>query len=141
MPNLNTVLKSEITRLARKEVRGAIEPLRRANTSYRREIAALKRQIAGLERQLKATARSAPLSEAAHEAPRTTRFAPAGLKALRSRLALTARDFGRLIGASGQSVLNWESGKTIPRESQRAAMAGIRALGKREAARRLVAVP
>lgn len=140
MPNLSSILKSEITRLARKEVKSAVDPLRKANASYRREIAELKRQVSTLQRELKASSRAAkPKSEVEAE-PRKTRFVASGLKSLRARLGLSASDFGRLIGASGQSVYNWEAGKAVPRSSQQAAIASVRGLGKREAARRLEAM-
>ncbi|GHA76889.1 helix-turn-helix domain-containing protein [Cognatilysobacter bugurensis] len=137
MPSLSSVLKSEITRLARKEVKGAVDPLRKASASYRREIAELKQQISLLQRDLKAGGRPAKPKPDVESKPRKTRFAASGAKALRSRLGLSASDFGRLVGASGQSVYNWETGKAVPRSSQQAALASIRGLGKREAARRL----
>jgi DNA-binding transcriptional regulator YiaG len=140
MPNLSSVLKSEITRLARKEVKGAVDPLRKANASYRREIAELKRQILMLHREVKSSNRASTQRIDTETEPRKTRFAAGGLKSLRSRLGLSASDFGRLIGASGQSVYNWEAGKAVPRSSQQAALASIRGLGKREAARRLEAM-
>lgn len=140
MPNLSSVLKSEITRLARKEVKGAVDPLRKANASYRREIAELKRQILMLHREVKSSNRASTQRIDTETEPRKTRFAAGGLKSLRSRLGLSASDLGRLIGASGQSVYNWEAGKAVPRSSQQAALASIRGLGKREAARRLEAM-
>lgn len=139
MPNLSSVLKSEITRLARKEIRGAVDPLRKANAGYRRDIAELKRQLAVLQRDLKAASKTTKAVESAAPEKRT-RFVPKGLKSLRTRLGLSAADFGLLVGASGQSVYNWEAGKAIPRESQQAALAVVRGLGKREAARRLEAL-
>ncbi len=68
------------------------------------------------------------------------RFVSKGLKTLRARLGLSAADFGRLVGASGQSIYNWEAGKAVPRASQQTALAAIRGLGKREAAKRLDAL-
>ena len=67
------------------------------------------------------------------------RFVAKGLRSLRTRLGLSAGDFGTLAGVSGQSIYNWESGKAVPRKSQLAALASLRALGKREAAARLEA--
>lgn len=138
MPNLNTVLKSEITRLARKEIKGAVDPLRKASAGYRREIAELRRQVASLQRDLK-TASKMPRAQlqAPNDATTKTRFVPKGLKSLRARLGLSAADFGVLVGASGQSVYNWEAGKAVPRESQQSAIAVVRGLGKREAMKRL----
>jgi DNA-binding transcriptional regulator YiaG len=141
MANLTSVLKSEITRLARKEIKGAVDPLRKANAGYRREIAELKRQVATLQKGLKGVSRTSRAESAAVAAPRAaTRFVPKGLKSLRARLGLSAADFGLLVGASGQSVYNWEAGKATPRGTQQAAIAAMRGVGKREAMRRLDAL-
>ena len=141
MPNLSSVLKSEITRLARKEIRGAVDPLRKANAGYRREIAELKRQVAALQRDLKVAARPTRTAAPIADAPKTpTRFVAKGLKSLRARLGLSAADFGRLVGASGQSVYNWETGKAIPRGTQQAAIVAVRGIGKRAAMKRLEAL-
>lgn len=138
MPNFSSVIKSEITRLARKEIRSAIDPIRKANAAHRREIAELKRQIASLQRGLTASVKkSKSSSETVKEPGRNTRFVPKGLKSLRAKLGLSASDFGLLVGASGQSVYNWEAGKSVPRQAQQAALTAVRGLGKREAAKRL----
>jgi DNA-binding transcriptional regulator YiaG len=140
MPNLGSVLKSEITRLARKEIKALVDPLRKANATYRREIAELKRQVASLQRELRTVAK--PLREKldTKRKSRNVRFVPKGVKSLRVRLGLSAADFGRLIGASGQSIYNWEAGKAVPRTNQLAALAAVRGLGKREAEKRLDAL-
>ena len=52
MANIASVLKEEITRLARKELRSETESLKKASAQYRSEIAALKRRTASLEQQL-----------------------------------------------------------------------------------------
>ncbi len=39
MPNLASMLKTEITRLARKEIKVAVDPVRKANAGHRKEIA------------------------------------------------------------------------------------------------------
>ena len=140
MPNLNSVLKSEITRLARKEIRSAVDPLRKSNAALRREIAELKRQITAMQRDIKASGRSQREAKHPDVEQRNTRFTAKGLKTLRARLGLSAADFGQLVGASGQSIYNWEAGKAVPRASQQAALAAVRGLGKREAAKRLEAM-
>ena len=141
MSNLNLILKTEITRLARKEIKVAINPVRKANLASRKEIAELKRQVVLLQRGLKASSKP---SKAYHEVTAVsssgTRFSPKGLKSQRGRLGLSAAEFGQLVGASGQSIYNWERGKTVPRASQQVALAAIRGLGKREAGKRLAAI-
>ncbi|GHA72686.1 helix-turn-helix domain-containing protein [Cognatilysobacter bugurensis] len=140
MTTLGNVLKNEITRLARKEMRAHIEPLRKANANQRREIAELKRRIEQLSRETKRREKApaaAPTEE--NDGPKT-RFVAKGLRSLRSRLGLSASDFGRLAGASGQSIYNWETGKAVPRRAQQARLVELRSLGKREALERLEAL-
>jgi DNA-binding transcriptional regulator YiaG len=55
----------------------------------------------------------------------------------RQRLELSSNEFGLILGVAGQSVLNWESGKTKPRAAQMHAIAAFRTMGKREAQARL----
>lgn len=140
MPNIASVLKSEISRVARKEVRGETMAMRKAVVAYRAEIAALKRRTQALEQALrrlsKVSAKAAPI--AADEAPSPKiRFTAKGFAAQRKRLELSANECGLLVGASGQSVYNWEDGTTQPRPKLLPAIAALRSMGKKEAAARL----
>lgn len=137
MANLATTLKAEITRLARKEVKTQTEALRKASAGYRRDIAALKREVAALERRLKSGTRAVKKAEAPAEEGQRVRFSLKGLKSHRAKLGLSAAEYGQLAGVSGQSIYNWEAGKTVPRQSQVQALAALRGMGKREAAKRL----
>jgi len=140
MPNIASLLKAEITRLARKELRAETASLQKASAQYRRDIAALKRQVALLERSLRAAtkgkAKTSP-AEDASEPSASRRFRAAGFAAHRERLALSAAEMGRLVGVSGQTIYKWEQGKSRPRASQLDAIAAARSLGKREATARL----
>ncbi len=140
MANLATTLKEEIARLARKELRGELDALRKSSSHYRSEIAALKRRIADLERQLgrlgKTEAKGGD-TQAAGPTEAKHRFRVGGFITLRKKLGLTADTMGKLLGVSGQSVYLWESGRTSPRPAQLAVIAGIRKIGKREALKRL----
>ncbi len=53
MPNIASILKSEIARVARKEIRGETLQLKKAVGVYRSQIAALKRRAQALEKQLR----------------------------------------------------------------------------------------
>lgn len=143
MSNVGSVLKNEITRLARKEIRVQVEPLRKANANYRREIASLKRTIEELAKQTKQLSKSAARSEApkaaAEEDGPKVRMTAKGIRSMRDRLGLSREAFGQLIGASGQSVFNWENG-VKPRASTLVTMAELRGIGKKEAAARLEAM-
>ena len=141
MPNIASILKSEISRVARKELRGETAGLKKAVGAYRSEIAALKRRTQALEQQLrrlsKAGARAAPAAADGDGAAETRRFSAKGLASQRRRLGLSAADCGLLVGASSQSVYNWEEGKVRPRAAHMPAIAALRTLGKREATARL----
>ena len=50
MPNIASVMKGEILRLSRKEVRKELESLKKAAAQFRSDIASLKRTVAGLEK-------------------------------------------------------------------------------------------
>jgi DNA-binding transcriptional regulator YiaG len=119
MPNIASLLKSEIARVARKEVRGETVQLKKAVSTYRSEIAQLKRR-------------------AGHDDPsQPFRFSAKGLASHRKRLGLSAHDCGLLLGASGQSVYKWEEGEVRPRAKHMPAIATLRAMGKKEANARL----
>lgn len=140
MTNLASILKGEIARVARREVRAEVQGLRKANTAYRSEIARLKRRIAALERQVKRLAGGKGRAAAPEPRPdeeQKLRFSAKGLASQRKRLGLSAEAFGALIGASGQSVYKWESGKIRPRARLLPGIAALRGIGKREAAARV----
>jgi transcriptional regulator with XRE-family HTH domain len=147
MPNIGALLKEEIARLSRREIRKQAGPLKKASAGYRRQIAALKRQVSQLQRQVAtaskrgAQSNAAPAASGESEEVSKLRFQSRGLKTLRARLGISAEDFGKLVGVSGQSVYNWEAKKATPRRSQIAAIAALRGVGKREIMARLGGEP
>jgi DNA-binding transcriptional regulator YiaG len=142
VPNLGSVLKDEITRLARRALRRELDAVKKASSQHRRQIAALKRQVATLERQNAALARRATAASA-DEAPsgrRAPRFVAKGLRSQRSRLGLSAESFAKLAGVTAQTIYNWERGEAHPRPEQLSKLVALRGIGKREAGKRLVAL-
>lgn len=136
MPNIASILKSEIIRIARKEVKAETESLKKASIQCRSTLASLKRQVLDLERQLKRLSRNAPRPERrlAESSVRKVRYSAKRLAAHRAKLGLSAEAYGALIGVTGQSIYNWEAEKTRPRPSQVEAIAAVRKLGKKAAA-------
>ena len=141
MSSVAQLLKTELSRVARREMRAQVEPLRKQSAVHRRHIAALKRQVVALEKlvaQLKrSNGRALRAAPPEGEEASGVRFSAKGLKTLRTRFGFSAAQMGKLIGVSGQSVYNWENRKAVPRRSQVAALAQLRGLGKREALARL----
>jgi DNA-binding transcriptional regulator YiaG len=143
MPNVASILKSEISRVARKEVRGETLGLKGAVSACRAEIAALKRRTEVLEKELrrlsKASARAEPVA-ASEVSSQKLRFSAKGLAPQRRRLALSAHDCGLLLGASGQTIYNWDQGKARLRANHLPAIAALKNMGKREVTTRVTSL-
>ena len=140
MPNIGALLKQEITRLSRREIRGEVQATRKASAQFRKHIAALRRQVEILERQVALIQRrvlATPSVVKSNSALRNVRFVAKGLKSQRIRLGLSAADYGSLVGVSAQSIYNWEQGHASPRPAQLKVIAALRGLGKRDARERL----
>lgn len=143
MPNIASVLKEEIARVARKEVRVEIETLKKQSVQHRSAIAALRREIVALQkavRQLsRIDSRKAPTTEAvpSDEGGPRRRFSAARVAAHRAKLGLSAADYGTLVGVSGQTIYHWEQGKGRPRAAQLESLASVRNLRRQEIAERL----
>ena len=132
MPNLAGVLKGEIRRLARKEVRATVMPLRKLVTTMRRRMAQQRKLISELERASKRTVQSARAPEAPASDATQIRFSPEWVKAHRKKLKMSRREYAKLIGVSAQSIFGWETGRTRPRRRALESWRRIRTMGLRE---------
>lgn len=119
MPNLSALLKAEITRLARKEVKATTAHLQKAATAYRSQIASLKRRTEALERQLRTLQRGTSRASTTAASDSADGEIP---------------QIGLLFGTTGQAIYNWESGRARPRRKHMAALAALRKVGKKQAA-------
>ena len=128
-------LKSEIARIAKKEIRAETQQLKKASAQYRSDIAALKRHIVALEATVKKLSKGQlkPVLKVDKESSTPLRFRASGFATLRKKLDLSAEQMGKLIGVSAQSVYHWEAEKSRPRSSQLPAIAAARKLTKKEA--------
>ena len=143
MPNIAGVLKEEICRLAKKEIKAQVGKTQKAAAQYRRDIAKLKRLFSQQEREIKLLKKCAeqpgqPQND--RKEMEGIRFSARSVKAQRQRLGLSAADYGKLIGVSGLTIYNWEHEKARPRKAQLAALVAARGLGKREALTKLAEV-
>lgn len=139
MSNFASQLKTEISRLAKRESRQESAALKKAASQARADIAALKRRVTELEaivRRLGKSARAVAPAPVA-DAQSRLRFRAGGFATLRKRLDLSAADMARLLGVSAQSVYHWEAGKSRPRASQLGQIAALRKLGKKQVQARL----
>ena len=135
MSNFASQLKTEISRIAKKEIRGESASLKKSSSQYRSDIAALKKRVTSLESLVKKLSKSAHKAqpEADDAEDKSLRFRSNGFATLRKKLGLSANEMGQLLGVSGQSVYKWEQGKARPRANQLKAIAAIRHIGKKQA--------
>ena len=140
MPNIASVLKDEIARVARKELRRETEKLKKSSALYRSNIAELKRQVSALEKLVSQHVKAATKNTVGPETPATSskvRFSAKSLISHRKRLGLSTAGLSKLIGVTPQSIYNWESGVTRPRQEQVVVISALRTLSKRQAHARL----
>ena len=143
MPNIATVLKTEIARVARKESRSETQSIKKASAQHRSDIAALKRRLTDLEHLVKRLGKlpkPKPAQGTEVEKVPGIRFSAARLTAHRERLGVTAAELAKLLGVSYQSVHKWENEISTPRASQLASIAKLNTMGKRFAAIRLAQI-
>ncbi len=141
--NVMSVLKAEISRLAKKEAKSIIAPVKKASSTYRALIAGLRKQVDALQKEVSGLKRAMPKADRVLEAKTEPegRFwmTGQGVKAMRKRLGLTQKAFAGLAGVSSQAVVNWEAhkGKINLRKATGARLQGLRGKGKREVAEML----
>jgi DNA-binding transcriptional regulator YiaG len=147
MPNVMKVLRDEITRLARKEVKASVTKVHKPTVQLKHDVAALKRIVAGLEKQnrllqgvVERIAQEQPAP--APETDAKARLTGKGIRSLRRKLKVSQADFGRLIGVTAQAVVNMEkkSGPLAVRKGTRLAILAVRGMGAREAKAKLAEI-
>ncbi len=146
MPNLAVALKTEISRLARKEIKSNTSSTKGAVAQFRRDIAKLKRLMEVQQKEiafLKAQERKRlgqPQSTNGEEELEGVRHSARSVRGQRKRLRLSAADFGKLVGVSGLTIYSWERGNRRPRKERLAALVAVREMGRREALAKLAAM-
>jgi DNA-binding transcriptional regulator YiaG len=145
MPNIGKVLKDEISRIARRESKAAVTPVRKPVYDLRLGVADLKRRLAVLEKANRdLQSRLATIEAAQPAAPEPEPDGRAwisgqGIKSLRKRLGVSQADLATLVGVSEQAVYMWEqkSGMLNLRKETKPAVMAVRKIGATEAKKRL----
>ena len=133
---LETTIKSEIIRMAGREMRKAFVPLRRdvrllkgMVPEIRRTVLTLQRFVAQREKDL--GKRKIPL-KASPEEVKKSRFSPRLLQSLRKHLGITQKELAILTGVTVGAAHQWEIGKFRPKDDKKAVLAALRKLNRRE---------
>ncbi len=133
MPDIVKFLKDEVSRLARKEIRSACDPLykqlqvlKKTVRDQRDTIAKLQKNLARLEVRMPSP--SQVIKEEQNEAD-NVRISPASIKRHRKRLKISQTEMGKLLKVSTNTVVRWEAGTSKPRAQYRPGLARLRDLG------------
>lgn len=147
MPNIAKLLKQEIQRLARKEVKGMARALRQSTVALKRSLTQYKRRVNQLERAVRRltaqVAKSAGQPAVAEETAPRMRFTSKGIRSLRRRLGISQAALAKLVGVSALAVYQWErkNGPLHLRTTTRNRLTEIRGFGRKEVAKQLAAMP
>ncbi len=136
MPNVASILKQEIARVARKEAKsffkalpGSLSGLKKTVSEQKRKIAALEAKVDKLE---KALAKDSKIAIPKPEELEHSRLGAKNVAKLRKKLNLTRAEMAKLIGVNPNSIFLWENDKATPRAAARAKIIALRGLGKKE---------
>ena len=134
MGKLESTIKSEIQRLAKREIRSTFIPLRREVRTMRLKLSGLSKGITSLNRMAKELhlEEVKPKLEATPEEVKASRLTPDRIRGLRKKLGISMRELGVLTGSSLGAILSWEKGKFKPRGDKKAALVALRKLKKRD---------
>jgi DNA-binding transcriptional regulator YiaG len=136
MGKVEGVIKSEIMRLAKKEVRKVSGPLGRDVRSLKSVVSQLRKAVLGLQRittsQQKELQKGKAVLEAPPEEVKESRFSPRLIRSLRRHLGITQKELAVLAGVTVGAVHLWESGQFKPSVKKKAVMVALRKLGRRE---------
>ena len=136
MAKFEVIIKSEMVRLAKREVRKICVPLGRDVRSLKGTVSQLRKAVSALQRitatQQKELEKGKMPLEASPEEVESSRFSPRLIRSLREHLGITQKELATLTGVTVGAAHLWESGQFKPSMKKKAIMVALRKLGRRE---------
>lgn len=134
MGKLETAIKDEINRLAKKQGKALTTKLNDDLKQLRSRVRDLTRDVKGLQKQLESEKLKRKVRTVTEKAAdkEQVRLSPKLLKALRKRLGISQADLAVLTDVSLGAVSQWETGRVNPSPEKKVKIAGLRKFGKRE---------
>jgi DNA-binding transcriptional regulator YiaG len=128
MVKIERIIKSEIMRLAKRELRPVFRPLKREMWQMRTKLSSLSKGIASLNRVTKELhlEEAKPKLEATPEEIKASRLTPERIQGLRKKLSISQKELRIPIGASLGTVAMREKGKFKPKVDKKAVPAALR---------------
>ena len=134
MGKLEGIIKSEIIRLAKMELRKVSVPLKRDVWRLKSLVSQIKKSVLLLERfaahQQKELGKRKIVLEASPEEVKLSRFSPRLLRSLRKTLGISQKELAILAGVTVGAVQKWEAGRFRPKDEKRRVLVALRKLGR-----------
>jgi DNA-binding transcriptional regulator YiaG len=136
MGKFEGIIKSEIARLAKREIRKTLVPFRRDVRSLKSTVSQIRKAVLFLERlvvqqQKELKKRKMPL-EATQEEVKKSRFSPRLVRSLRKKLGISQKELAILSGVTVGAAHLWEKGKFKPKGEKKSVIVALRKLGRRD---------
>ncbi len=136
MGRVEGIIKSEIVRLARREIRKISVPLARDVWFLKSVVSQLRKAVLTLQRitasQQKELEKGKTPIEATPEEVKESRFSPRLIRSLRRHLGITQKELAILTGVTVGAAHQWEIGRFKPSMKKKAVMVALRKLSRRE---------
>jgi DNA-binding transcriptional regulator YiaG len=135
MAKIDSAIKSEITRLAKREVRSIYWPLKREAREMTITLSKLSRSFVVLNRWAKEQMHreeAKPKLDVTPDEVKASRLTPERIRNLRRKKGISQRELAILTGVTPGAVASWEKGKFKPQGEKKAALVALRKLKKRE---------
>src|SRR4030067_3598446 len=134
MGKVESIIKSEIIRLAKGEMRKISIPLGRDVRLMKNTVSQVRKSVLALEpfaaHQQKELSKREIRLEATPEEVKKSRLSPRLIKNLRKHLGITQKELAILTGVTVGAAHQWEIGKFNPKPEKKAALVALRKLGR-----------
>ncbi|MBI4767710.1 MAG: helix-turn-helix domain-containing protein [Deltaproteobacteria bacterium] len=141
MGKMESIIKSEIQRLAKREIHRTLAPLAQDIRLLKNKVSQLRKIVLLLERstahQQKISGIREETLKVAPEEVKASRFSPQLIRSLRRHLGISQRELALLTDVSVSAAHQWEIGKFKPKKDKKMVLVALRKLGRREVRRLL----
>jgi DNA-binding transcriptional regulator YiaG len=135
MGKLEGMIKSEIVRLAKREIRKVSFPLSRDVRTLKNVVSQLRKSVSTLEKLTAQQQEELRKGKIPLEAPpdevKKSRFSPRLIRNLRKRLGVTQKEMATLAGVTAGAIYQWEQGLFEPRGKKKSILVALRKVGRR----------
>jgi len=132
MAKMESMIKSEMVRLAKREVRRIAVPLAKDVRLLKSTVSRIRKTVLALERfvatQKKELAKREIRLESSPEELKNSRLSPRLIRTIRKRLGISQRELGIFCGVTLGAVQSWEAAKFKPKDEKRKTLVALRKL-------------